>query len=97
MSRPENAVKPLVPSLWQGCPLDDSEDGQGFPGEEGVREAVRGGGTGEGARPRGWGDTEVLEGKEGAGGGGAKKEDVGGRNRDSGKGSKIFFLSRNNY
>lgn len=63
----------------------DPEGDQGLPGEAGVREAIPGGGAGEGDRPRRRGASEVLEGEEGAGGGGAEEEDEGSRDRDPGE------------
>jgi len=66
----------------------DSEGDQGLPGEAGLREAVQGGGAGQGDRSRRRGASEVLEGEEGAGGGGAAEEDVGSRDRDPGENDK---------
>lgn len=69
-----------------GCRPDDSEDDQRFLGEEGVRKTVSRGVASAGDHPRRWRAAKVLEGQEGAGGGGAPKEDVGRRDGDSGKG-----------
>ena len=85
MSRSAHARDSSIRALRLGCHPADSENDQGFLGEKGVRKAVPGGVAREGDHPRRRGVAKVLEGHEGAGGGGAAKEDVGRRDGDSGK------------
>lgn len=80
------ARNPRVRALRFGRRPAASEDDQGVLGEKGVPKAVPGGLAGTGDHPRRWRVAKVLEGHEGAGGGGAAKEDVGRRDGDSGKG-----------